>query len=211
MLTDHLPEGLFAILDENYSEGLLTSEIIESFLDSDAIPFIVRNKSLSREDYADYINEINFMKHEMDFEFIVHHDAQLALQTDAMGVHLTAQSQSVEAVRALFGHDRIIGYSAHSLEEALQAKRQGADYVFLGAIFETPKSDPNHPILGLEVLKQACRKIEIPVYAIGGVNAQNLAPVKDAGAAGFSALRAVYTNREIEHNISKLGFIWEDI
>ncbi len=147
----------------------------------------------------------------MDFDFIVHHDVELALQTEALGVHLTAHSSSVESVRALLGRDRVIGYSAHSLEEALQAKRQGADYIFLGAIFETPKPDPSHPVLGLDVLKQVCKKIEIPVYAIGGVNTENLILIKDAGAAGFSALRAVYANREIEHNVSKLGFMWEDI
>lgn len=205
-----LPEGLFAILDENYSGSLSTAQIIEAFLDAEAIPFIVRNKAMSQKEYEDYIREIDEMKREMDFDFIVHNHLNLAQETQAMGIHLTAQSDPVSEARKLLGPNSLIGYSAHSIDEAMEAKSQGADYIFLGAIFETPKKDPNHPILGVEELAQACRRIEIPIYAIGGISSENLTTIKDCGAAGFGALRAIYENDEVEHNVSKLNFIWED-
>jgi len=205
-----LPEGLFAIYDQDYVQNLAPIEVIEAFLDAEAVPFIVRHKSQPKEKYRDIIAEINDLKREMDFDFIVHSDVELAKNTEALGVHLTARSESVASARKKLGDNSIIGYSAHSIEEALDVKRQGADYIFLGAIFETPKAHNDHPILGLKTLKEACRKIEIPIYAIGGINASNLIQIKEAGAAGFSALRAVYENGEVEHNISKLGFLWAD-
>lgn len=206
-----IPQGLLAILDENYSLGVPTQEIIESFLDAEAEPFIVRNKNLSKEAYGDYIDDINGMHQEMGFDFIVHQSVHLASVTEALGVHLTANGMPISEARDKLGAHKVIGYSAHSLEEALDAKRQGADYIFLGAIFDTPKDHANHPILGIDILAEACRKIEVPIYAIGGIHSENLIQIKDAGAAGFSALRAVYANQEIEHNISKLGFLWQDL
>ena len=205
-----LPEGLFAILDPNYSEKS-TALIIEELTDAEALPFIVRHKSLSLEEYTRFVHEIDELRDAIDFDYLIHDHATLALRSQALGVHLTANSMPVAQARALLGHKKLIGYSAHSLEEAIQAKLAGADYIFLGAIFKTPKPDSNHPILGIDVLSETCRKIEIPVYAIGGINESNLLPIKDAGAAGFSSLRALYNNDEIEHNASKLSFMWEEV
>ena len=206
-----LPEGLFPILDENHSNSLSCHEIIEALMDSEAMPFIVRNKLMSKQDYQYYIEEIDALKNEMDFDYIIHHHVDLYESSNALGVHLTSQSPSVQDTRKKFGRECIIGYSAHSLEEAVHAKQNGADYIFLGAIFNTPKPNPDHPVLGLETLQKVCRKIEIPIYAVGGINSENLILIRDAGAAGFSGFRAIYANNEIEHNVSKLGFMWEDL
>lgn len=206
-----LPEGLFPILDENFAESLSTSQIIEAFLDAEATPFIVRNKEMSADEYRNYIFEIDEMKKEMEFDYIVHHDLNIFLKSNASGIHLTSMSTPVKDARKTVGKNKIIGYSAHSLEEARTARSDGADYIYLGAIFDTPKPHKDHPILGLNILKETCRKIEIPIYAIGGITSENLIQIRDAGAAGFSALRAVYCAGEVEHNISKLNFIWQDL
>lgn len=205
-----LPEGLFAILDPNHTDQD-TAAVIEALLDAEAVPFIVRNKSATPAAFEKWVCEIDALRDVLDFDYIINHDVSLAQRTKAIGVHLTAKSMSVSEARGLLGPHKLIGYSAHSIAEALTAKLAGADYVFLGAIFETPKANPDHPILGTKALYEASKRLEIPVYAIGGINEGNLLAIKDAGAAGFSALRAVYENGEIEHNITKLAFLWEDL
>jgi thiamine-phosphate diphosphorylase len=146
----------------------------------------------------------------MDFDFMVHHHVEIAQKTAALGVHLTAQSLSVRETRKILGPEKVIGYSAHEVDEALKAIQDGADYIFLGAIFATPKENPHHPLLGLNPLAQLCQKTEKPIYAIGGIDDRQIPLIKTAGAHGFSALRAVYDHGDIEHNVSKLGFIWEN-
>lgn len=202
-----LPEGLFPILDENHTKEMYVSEIIESFLDVDVNLFLVRNKMISKDDYKKYLREVNLMRQEMDFNIVVHQHLDLAMEIDAAGVHLTTQSITIQEARKKLGQKKIIGYSAHSLEEVADAKRQGADYCFLGAIFDTPKEHQGHPVIGLKTLELACQ-IEIPIYAIGGITEDNLIEVKKAGARGFSGFRAIYKNDDVEHNASKLNMIW---
>ena len=180
------------------------------FLDAEAVPFIVRSKGLTKEAYQNLVASISELQDEMEFDFLIHHHWQLFADSGALGVHLTAQSDSVKTVREALGPEAVIGYSAHSAEEAIQAKRDGADYILLGSIFPTASHDDDHPVLGLAPLKEASRKCECPIYAIGGVNTGNLELIKNAGAAGFASLTAVYENGEIEHNVSKLMFLWED-
>lgn len=205
-----IPEGLFAILDPSYFGELSTAQVIEAFLDGEAVPFIARAKSLSPTDTKKWVHEIAELSELMDFDFIVHHHVDMAQKTDALGVHLTAQSLSVRETRQILGPEKIIGYSAHSVDEALRAIADGADTIFLGAIFPTPKENSNHPILGLNPLADLCQKTENPIYAIGGIDARQIPLVKSTGAHGFVALRAIYENGDVEHNISKLGYAWED-
>lgn len=205
-----LPEGLFAILDPTYFGELSTASVIEAFLDGEAVPFIARAKNLSPADYQKWLDEIAELSTLMDFDFIVHHHVAVAQKTTALGVHLTAQSLSVKETRQILGPEKMIGYSAHSVDDALQAIKDSADYIFLGAIFPTPKENTHHPILGLNPLAELCQKTENPIYAIGGIDERQIPLIKSTGAHGFSALRAVYENNDIEHGISKLGFIWEN-
>ncbi len=211
-MTQHvLPQGLFPILDENYAGELSTVEIIEAFLDAEAEPFIVRSKSMVKADYSEYIYAISLLKHEMDFEYIIHHHVDQVPLSGAAGIHLTAKSMSVDKARKELGPDRIVGYSAHSLDDALKAEDLGADYILLGSIFEPPREDPSLPVLGLEELKKTCKRVSLPVYAIGGINTGNLMLIKEAGAAGFATLRGVYENGTIDHNISMLKVLWEEM
>ncbi len=197
-----LNPGLLTLVDKKFRPDLSLVEIVTSLLDAELDYFILRNAS--KEDFTD----IRLLQKEMDFDFIVHSDWDLAAGTHLMGAHLNSKSDPIRKVRDTLDPHQIVGYSAHSLDEAIQAEQDGANYLILGAVFPTPKENPNHPILGTSVLKQVCRRVKIPVFAIGGVTAENLIQVRDAEAYGFCAVRAVYDG-DIEHNIRKLNLIWE--
>ena len=205
-----MPQGLLALYEPTLATNIKPIEIIESFLDAEAVPFIMRSTSFTKENYSRLIKEVDVMATQMEFDYLIHHHVDLLEQTKATGIHLTAASEPITEVRDKIGPDMIIGYSAHSFEEAVKAKQSGANYIILGSVYETPKKYDNHPIIGLETLKKACKRLEIPIYAVGGIDSSNLIEIRQAGAAGFCSLRAVYQNQEIEHNISKLMFIWED-
>lgn len=112
----------------------------------------------------------------------------LALALNADGVHLRGTSLSIPQARQLTG-ELLIGYSAHSRAEALRAEADGANYVFLGSIFETP-SHPDRTPIGLGVLRETTAALKIPVIAIGGISddGRKAACIED-GAYGIAAIR----------------------
>ena len=114
--------------------------------------------------------------------------ADVALLVDAHGVHLPAGGLAVSKVRNLIGPDRWIGRSTHSPAEALRASEEGADYVFLGPIWETP-SHPGRPAIGLDTIERAQ---PARIIAIGGVTTGRAAACLDAGAYGIAAISALW-------------------
>jgi thiamine-phosphate diphosphorylase len=111
----------------------------------------------------------------------------VALAVGAAGVHLPEQDLPVREARRLLP-DALVGRSVHSLEAAREAEAEGADYVVFGPVFETA-SHPGQPATGLERLREVTQTVAIPVLAIGGVDANTAELCREAGAAGFAAIR----------------------
>ena len=122
--------------------------------------------------------------------FVVNDRVAVAIAARADGVHVGHEDLPVPAVRALVGNSMLIGRSTHSLEEALEAERQGADYIGVGPVFATP-TKPGVPAVGLELVRQARGKVQIPWVAIGGIDLENVGLVSSAGAACVAVVRAV--------------------
>jgi len=114
--------------------------------------------------------------------------ADLALATGAAGVNLPEAGLPVGAARTLMGRDRFVGRSVHSLEGALVAAAEGADFVLFGPIFPTP-THRHWSGRGLASLGALARSCPIPVLAIGGIDRERVVQCLAAGAAGFAAIR----------------------
>jgi len=122
--------------------------------------------------------------------FIVNDRVAVALRAQADGVHVGHEDLPVPEVRALVGDSMLIGRSTHSIEEALEAQRQGADYIGVGPVFATP-TKPGYPAVGLKLVRQVAAQISIPWVAIGGIDLENAGLVSSAGAACVAVVRAV--------------------
>lgn len=117
-------------------------------------------------------------------------DVALAAGPDIVGVHLPEEGLPVAAARRLAGHDFLIGRSVHSVQAAVQAQEEGADYLFVGTIFPS-RSHPNAPTAGPVLLRQVAEAVSIPFLAIGGVVATNVGEVMRAGASGAAVISAI--------------------
>ncbi len=120
--------------------------------------------------------------------FIVNDQLDIAMLSGADGVHLGQDDMALKDARALLGPGMIIGASCSSLEEAREAERLGADYLGVGAIFPTPVKE-GYPLAGLDGLARIAAEVSIPIAAIGGVNLENMADVKAAGATYLAMVR----------------------
>ena len=113
--------------------------------------------------------------------FVVNDQLDIAALSGADGVHLGQDDVAIEDARALLGPGMIIGVSCSTPQAALQAERDGADYLGVGAVLATPTKE-NYPVVGLEGLRRIAAAATIPIVAIGGVNLENMAAMKAAGA-----------------------------
>lgn len=125
---------------------------------------------------------------------IVNDRPDLALEADADGVHLGQQDMSISQARETVGPERIIGLSTHS---AAQVDAAQADYIGVGPVYATP-TKPGRPAVGLELVGYAARRSKLPFFAIGGLNTENIAAVRDAGAARVAVVRALTGSEDPE-------------
>lgn len=128
---------------------------------------------------------------------IVDDHVDLALAAGAGGVHLGQTDLPIAAARAILGPESVIGATASTADEARRAEQDGASYVGYGPVFPTlSKADPL-PVRGLQALAAACRAVQIPVIAIGGIRAERVQPVLAAGAHGVAVMTAITTAGDV--------------
>ena len=128
----------------------------------------------------------------------------VALAAGAAGVHLPADGLGVADVAARWRGRLRIGVSAHSVAEAIAACNEGADYVMLGPVFETPSKRAYGAPLGVAVLREACRQVSIPVWAIGGINVATAPALRGVPVAGVAVIAAVMGARDMARAVSDL-------
>lgn len=120
---------------------------------------------------------------------VINDRLDLALGLGAAGVHLGNHSMPAAKIRQLAPEGFQVGVSCHSLQEALNAGKAGADYILVGPIFETPSKLAFGPPLGLDKLREIAASVTMPVLAVGGVTVGRVKPCLEAGASGVAAIR----------------------
>ncbi len=128
----------------------------------------------------------------------------VALAAAAQGAHLGRAGLPVETARRMSGEDFVIGASAHSLEEAIEAQERGADYLFVGPVFPTPSKAAFGEPLGLPRLESILRRIQIPVYAIGGITPERLPPLRGLPLTGVAMISAFVRARSVKELVQRV-------
>jgi len=129
--------------------------------------------------------------------FLINDHVEVALDVEADGVHLDQEDMPLPKARRLLGPGKIIGVTVNTVEQALTAARQGADYLGVSPIFATrTKPDAGEPA-GLDLLREIRRRVRLPLVAIGGITLENAPAVIAAGADGLCAISAVVTQPDV--------------
>lgn len=121
----------------------------------------------------------------------------LAEALDLDGVHLRASSVPVSVARRMVGSRRILGVSTHSIEEVRRASGEGADYVIVGPVYDTPSKRQYGAPLGLDRLADAVRASSVPVFAIGGITRERVKEVRRAGAFGVALIGGILGHDDV--------------
>jgi len=189
--------GLYIITDEQLCPGRSHAGIAVAAIEGGARIIQIRDKHASdRSIYEDAL-EIRRITRDAGALFFVNDRVHIAAAVEADGVNVGQTDLPVRAVRRILGPDAIIGVSADSIGQAIQAAADGADYVGFGPVFPTGTKLDAGPVSGLETLRNVCAAVDVPVVAIGGIGLANIASIASAGAASAAVVSAVVCAEEM--------------
>ena len=137
--------------------------------------------------------------------FIVNDRIDIAIASGADGLHVGQEDLPILMARQILGEDKIIGISTHSIEQARQAEKEGADYLAIGPIFATRSKPEAGPPKGTKIISQIKEVVSIPVVAIGGINLDNVEETLKAGADGVAVMSAIFKERDVGLAVRKLS------
>ncbi len=198
--------GLYVITSDDRVAGRGHLDVARAALAGGADALQLRDKTLGGKELLRLAVEMRRLVEESGSGclFLVNDRVDVALSSRAHGVHLGQEDLPAAAAREILGPDMVLGLSAGTVEEALIAEREGADYLGVGPVFPTPsKPDAGEPI-GLDGLRAIRRAVNLPLVAIGGINEENLRAVFEAGADGVAVISAVSSAVDMEEAVRRL-------
>lgn len=187
---------LYAVTDRSWLEGRTLYEQVEKAIRGGVTFVQLREKNLEQEAFLREAKEIQGLCRSYGIPFVINDNVALAREIGADGVHVGQSDMKAGDVRAILGKDKIIGVSAQTVEQALLAQRQGADYLGVGAVFPTgSKADAVE--VDHQVLQDICRAVDIPVIAIGGITEENVTTLAGSGICGIAVISAIFAKPDI--------------
>ena len=201
---------LYAVTDRAWVGKQSLYEQVESALKGGATCVQLREKELDEESFLKEAMELSALCKQYGVPFFVNDNVDIAIKCKADGIHVGQEDMEAAQVRQRVGDDMIIGVSVHSVEEALEAVKNGADCLGLGAVFSTStKTDVD--LLPRETLRDICDAVDIPVVAIGGINKSNISQLAGTGIDGVALVSAIFAADDIESECRELRKLSEDM
>ena len=168
----------------------------------------LREKTASTKDFYQLALKVKEITSKYDVPLLINDRIDIALAVDCEGVHIGQDDMPAGIARKIIGNDKILGVSASTVDEAIKAEEDGADYIGSGAVFPTATKDDADSV-SKEELKNIVDSINIPVVAIGGITLENANTLKDTGIAGFSVVSAIMSAdnpKEASKELKKIYF-----
>ncbi|MDF2514353.1 MAG: thiamine-phosphate diphosphorylase [Herbinix sp.] len=187
---------LYLVTDRTWLKGRQLTDQVEESLRAGVTLVQLREKDMPFHEFLKEAQRIKSLTRQYQVPFIINDNVEIAIASEADGVHLGQEDGDIVQARERLGVHKIIGISVHNVEEALTAQKNGADYIGVGAVFPTnTKKDANS--LSLEMLKAICDAVTIPVVAIGGITKDNIMSLKGSGVDGVAVISAILAKQDI--------------
>lgn len=196
MKVDNHSMLLYAVTDRTWLGKNSLAEQVEDTLKAGATFLQLREKDMPFDAFLQEAKEIKEIAQRYHVPFVIDDNIEVALACGADGVHVGQSDRTAADVRALIGDDKILGVSAQTVEQAVLAEKNGADYIGVGAVFSTStKLDADS--VSFETLKEICKSVSIPIVAIGGISEQNILQLKGSGVDGAAVISAIFAKPDV--------------
>jgi len=187
---------LYVIADKKICGDRDVEDVVRQAIEGGAQMIQCRDKDSDHADFLSMARKLRAVCKERGIPFIVNDRADIAAEVNADGVHVGQKDLSASEARQVLGSARIIGKSSSTLDQAIRAQDEGADYVGIGPIFDTPSKQIDKPI-GLDIVPKANEMLGIPFFLIGGITEENLNQVIRAGGRRIAVISAVVSSDHV--------------
>ena len=201
---------LYAVTDQAWTGKQTLYEQVEAALKGGVTCVQLREKELDETAFLQEAKALCALCRRYVVPFIVNDNVEIAIACGADGIHVGQEDLAVGEVRRRVGENMILGVSVHTVEEARQAVRDGADYLGLGAVFPTnTKTDVEQ--MPNETLRAICDAVDVPIVAIGGINRGNILKLAGSGVDGVALVSAIFSAEDIEGTCRELRAMSEEM
>ena len=183
---------------------------IQAAIDGGAAFVQLREKHLGQDDFLAEARRFVALCREKGAVSIINDNVEIAAEVGADGVHVGQEDLACGRARAILGPDKIIGVSAHNVDEALAAQAAGADYLGVGAAFVSHTKGDAKPIAA-EAMAAITAAVDIPVVAIGGITRENLPTLAGRGLDGVAVVSALFAQKDVRAAAAELRRLAEAI
>ncbi len=192
---------LYLCTDEEIAPFEKWPLIIEEAIKGGVTLVQLRMKHATTRQFMDCAMAVKKITDRYTIPLIINDRLDVAMAIDAHGLHVGQEDMKVEQVRAIWGTDKLVGVSAHTVKEAIEAVEQGADYLGVGAMFATQTKE-EASVVSLDVLRSICERVSCPVVVIGGIKSDNLETFEGQNIDGFAVVSAIMAKEDV-YNASK--------
>ncbi len=204
----HLVSPIYLITDRHQTGGCPLLEVIEQALAAGVRTVQLREPDLPARRLLDLAQALRDLTARHGAALLINDRVDVALAVQADGVHLRAGSMPISVARRLMGPDRLIGVSTHAVADVVRAEEEGADFVVLGPVYETPSKRVYGAPIGLGAVKEATARCRIPILAIGGVKRERVEELRRAGASGAAVISAILSAASVGEAAGSLLDAW---
>lgn len=201
---------LYAVTDRTWLGNQTLYQQVEAALQGGATCIQLREKDLSHEAFLKEALEIKELCRSYRAPFIINDNVRIALECGADGIHVGQRDMQAARVRELMGPDKILGVSAQTVEQAKLAEKNGADYLGVGAVFDTSTKKDANPV-SHQTLKEITSAVSIPVCAIGGISRENITLLSGTGIHGVALVSAIFASKDIKKECELLRALSQEM
>lgn len=196
MKLDKKSMALYAITDRAWLGEDTLEHQVEQALKGGSTFLQLREKELGFDEFLDQAIKIKEITDRYKIPFVINDNVKIAISCDADGVHIGQGDSDAKKVRTLIGDEKIIGVSANTVETAIKAEADGADYIGVGAVFKT-STKKDAEVISMDTLSEICDSVSIPVVAIGGIDKSNALDLRGSGIDGICCISAIFAKEDI--------------
>ena len=207
MIKEDIDYSVYLVTDSRDKTEEEFLAIIEEAIKGGTSIVQLREKTASTKDFYGLALKVKEITSRYDVPLLINDRIDIALAIDSEGVHIGQDDMPADIARAIIGDEKILGVSASTVDEAVKAQKDGADYIGSGAVFPTSTKDDADSV-SKDELKEIVNSIDIPVVAIGGITLENAQELKDTGISGFSVVSAIMGAKDPQEASKKLKEIY---
>jgi thiamine-phosphate pyrophosphorylase len=194
---------LYAVTDRTWLKGRSLANAVEEALKAGVTFLQLREKNLDFSSFLELARDIKKIADKYRVPYVINDNVDIAIACGADGVHVGQEDMDAKEVRKTIGPDKILGVSAQTVEQAVNAENNGADYIGVGSVFPT-STKPDAETVSFETLRNICKAVSIPVVAIGGINKDNAIKLAGTGIDGIAVVSAIFARDDITKAVREL-------